>query len=556
MNSLTGPYRIRIYLVIATIGLATGIALVFGFLYRPENENLSRAGSFAAVIGTTLGVLVAAYAIFLEHQRAEMRHEEANAAWAAALRLRYAMTSVIWMLPEAGQNAWIVANACRPRSPNTARVVRDFGSAGLPGSAGDSYLAGLVELHEAISAAITTGVGRVLGVAWNSEMWSSPNSPNADEDDARGRLAAQPLLELQSAIKDLAEQRRLGLMALPDVFTMVQMQAIFRALGSHENEDSGSKGTVRHKTSVPNLTIMHEFRKAYEDDQFDELAEDAFLGYYLAEYGAWMGSLLPYVGLAHPTPAKTPGAGPDWVPLGESDRFSPHTVRPIISLFFTWRPEHSFAATSGNPLAEKDAANPTQALIPDTWDSSMLAVKLQEASNAGNAEASNALGVLYACVKPRNYGFRPLELAVEQGSTNAKANLGIIHYEDASDLQRKDGPDSQETLEAWQRAADWFLEVIDLEPNHPQASFFGGLLAFQANKPDNAEMHFMQAFNDGSFVASGALIALAASRGDEIQALKWRDEQFKRLDEYRADDPLEVLAALNGYTVDLERALQ
>lgn len=555
MHAASRRYHIRIYLVIAIVSLATGAALLFGFFYRPDNEDLSRAGSFAGVIGTTLGVLVAAYAIFIEYQRAELRHDEANAAWAAAIRLRYAMASVDWLLPDAGQNAWIVASSCRPRRPRTAWVVRELGSAGLPGSKGDTYLTGLEELHDAISGAVAAGVGRVLGVAWNSEMWPSPDRPDEDEDDARGVLAVRPLLELKSSVEMLIEQRRRGLMALPDAVTLVQLQAIFRALSNSQGEDvSWSEPKSRH-VRAPNLTLMHEFRHAYEDPRFEALSSDTFFAFYVEEHGAWMGSLLPYMGLALPYPGKDQNDAA-WMPVGVSDRATPETARPSISPFFTWRPERPFMPPAQQTSNNQETPNLAVELTPDTWDAAALAARLQLASNAGNAEATNALGVLYACTKPQNYAYAPLELAVNQGSINATANLGIMHYENAVQMEQRHGRDAPDVVQAWNNAAGLFIQVLEEDSDHPQASLFGGLLAYQANQPDDAEAYFRRAFDRGILAAAGALITLAASRGDGVQAVEWRDKQAAFLDAYRTDDPLEVLATLNGYSLDLTRALQ
>ena len=550
MNAISRRYRIIILLILAGVTLITGIALVFGFLYRPDNENLSRAGSFAGVIGTTAGVLIAAYAIFVEFKRAELRHEEANAAWGAAIRLRSAIASVDWLIPDAGQKAWIIASACRPPRTGTAWVVREMGSVGLPGSEGDSYLAGLRELHEAISVSIATSVGRVLGVAWNSEVWETENRAANEVDDSRGVLAARSLVELMTAIRFLIEQRRAGLMALPDALTLAQLQAIFRALNNSRDDDAAPSGNKASRGALPNLTLMRDFRSAYENDGFEDLASDTFLAFYLEEYGAWMGQLLPFVGLALPFSSKDGEGSTDWVPLGESDRLDPKLLRPTISQFVAWSPERPFSHPVETSALPSGGGDVKTGMTPHVWDASALASELSAASQAGNAEATNALGVLYACLKPRNYAFAPLELAVQQGSINAKANLGIMHYHDALEKMPPSEPaDSPDALKSWSQALDWFQQVRDEAADHPLALMFGGLLAYEANEFTDAEGFFRQAFNRGVLPAAGALKILAAKRGDFVAAIAWRNNQAAFLDSYRADDPLEVLATLYGYAL-------
>ena len=553
MHAVGRNHRFTVYGALAAVALLTGAALIFGYLYRPDNEDLSRAGSFAGVIGATLGVLIAVYAIYIEWHRAEFRHEEANAAWAAAVRLRHAIASLDWMLPDAGQNAWIIASACRPRYPNSARVVRELGSAGLPGSDGDSYLAGLEELHDSLSAAISTGIGRVLGVAWDSELWEAPGRTADDYDESRGVLAVRPLLELKAATHLLIDQRRRGLMALPDAFTLAQLQAIFRALSHSEDGDEGE--TPRFKGSqpgAPNLTVMHDFRDAYEDDDFDSLAEDTYLGFYLDEYAAWMGPLLPYVGIALPLGRHDHGGPARWAPLGESDRPKLASLRPTISAFFAWRPDRPFDLPQGNDGPAAATRSRASELVPDVWVAASLAAQLQAASNAGNPEATNSLGVLYACTKPINQAYSPLDEAAQAGSTNAMANLGVIHYEMTHGIEPKDSP---ERLQAWHNATAWFMRVQENDPDHPMTLMFGGLLAYEAGHQDDAEEYFTSAHDRGVLAASGALMTLAASRGDGVEAIKWRDAQAATLDSLRADDPLEVLARLNGYSLNLARAL-
>jgi len=339
-------------------------------------------------------------------------------------------------------------------------------------------------------------------------------------------------------------------MALPDALTLAQMQAIFRALNNSRDGDTAPSGSKVRRGSLPKLNLMQDFRSTYENDDFEDLASDTYLAFYLEEYGAWMGHLLPFVGLALPFPRKDGEGGTDWVPIGESDRLDPEFLRPTISPFVAWSPERPFSHPVETSALPTGGGHATAGMTPHVWDASALASELSAASQAGNAEATNALGVLYACLKPRNYAFAPLELAVQQGSIDAKANLGIMNYGDALDeMLRSNRADSPDALKSWNQALDWFQQVRDEAADHPLALMFGGLLAYEANEFTDAEGFFRQAFDRGVLPAAGALKILAAKRGDFVAAIEWRNNQAAFLDSYRADDPLEVLATLYGYAL-------
>lgn len=238
-------YRLRKFLPI-TFGIAVlvmVISLYVGYILQPQNEDLSRAGSFAGATGATVGILVAAFAIYIEQRRSEERHDEANAAWAAASRLRTALIALEQSLKIHAEGDWYRADSGSPR-----QAPDDRGSLGRPGEPGDVYMSVLHNVREALRLCIETSVGRVLGVTWLDR---------GDESES-GWLTTFELITLHADLDYLIDGRSAGQMAMPDERTMASLHALYLALNSRSGSSEKS-GLLR----------LENFRHIYETSDVD-----------------------------------------------------------------------------------------------------------------------------------------------------------------------------------------------------------------------------------------------------------------------------------------------
>lgn len=263
LGGAVSTYKLRKILpfmfVIAVLVMV--ISLYVGYIFQPQNDNLSKAGSFAGATGATVGILVAAFAIYLEQKRSEERHDEANAAWAACARLRSALLGVGWTTRLQGEFGHGVSAQTREGYLS----LRDLGMSSEQGSSGDTYLLALRELDASLNATIVLGGHRVLGVVWDGTRSNPFNG---------GSPGTVLLLELSGLVKYLVEERiRLQQPSLPDARGFAQMAALFEALGARDIRELDLFRET-YETSDPTAEVFPNRPKAWPHNRSSNRAEE------------------------------------------------------------------------------------------------------------------------------------------------------------------------------------------------------------------------------------------------------------------------------------------
>lgn len=265
-DEIGGPmstYRLRKILpfmfVIAVLVMV--ISLYVGYIFQPQNDNLSKAGSFAGATGATVGILVAAFAIYLEQKRSEERHDEANAAWAACARLRAALLGVGWTTRLQGE----LGHGVSAQTREGYSRLRELGMSSEQGSSGDTYLLALRELEDSLNATIVLGGHRVLGVVWDGTRSSPFNG---------GSSGIVLLLELRGHVKHLVDERiRLQNPSVPDARGFAQMAALFEALGARDIRELDLFRET-YETSDPTAEVFPNRSKAWPQSRSSNRTEE------------------------------------------------------------------------------------------------------------------------------------------------------------------------------------------------------------------------------------------------------------------------------------------